>query len=161
MATRRGLGYAIILTIATAGAAGLAATQAAGFIGARALTLRGAWKLPEGPGQSGFASGTVSAAPCSPSQLELDAALFEEISTELHSRSGRFDGVLRSGATGWIVRGDWQAGFFSGSGRWWATVYRPLGPALIPVGELSGRFEDAAGYDGSSGAFDGVGVVCR
>lgn len=105
----------------------------------------GAWDLPDGVGGLGQVVGTLDYLPSGKLAFVLVGTLSEVSSPCLSCREGDLDWTLDDGVgvgPDYLAKGRWIGSFLGGQGTWSATIYRPVGPALIPVGRLRGTYDD-------------------
>jgi hypothetical protein len=122
----------------------------------------GNWNLPpDGVGSTGFLRGRMVES--GTAVYRFQATLSEVGSPCLACRQGGIVGTLDDGVGApddYVVIGSWFGSFFGGVGGWQATVFQPLGPALIPVGRMKGTFEDPRAFPDQVGAYLGRWTIC-
>lgn len=125
------------------------------------LTL-GDWNLPpNGVGSVGFIDGRV--VKNGAGVYRFQASLSEVVTPCLSCREGGIVGTLDDGVGApddYVVVGSWSGTFFGGEGSWHATIFQPLGPALIPVGRMKGIFDDALAFPDQVGTYIGRWTIC-
>jgi len=133
----------------------------AGCVPRQGLTI-GDWNLPpDGVGSSGFIDGVVLQNGARVYRFR--ATLSEVGSPCLSCREGGIVGTLDDGVGApddYVVFGSWAGSFFDGTGSWHATIFLPLGPALIPVGRMKGVFDDALSFPDQVGTYIGRWTIC-
>ena len=122
----------------------------------------GDWNLPpDGIGSTGFIDGAVLQNGAGVYRFQ--ATLSEVDSPCLSCRQGGIVGTLDDGVgfpDDYVVIGSWLGSFFGGTGSWHATIFQPIGPALIPVGRMKGTFEDAPSFPDQVGTYIGRWTIC-
>jgi len=116
---------------------------------------KGAWHLPEPPAIAGDAQGVLYT-PAGLPLYTLDAQLTEIVSPCLSCREGDLHGTLDDGigpGPDFVVQGHWIVSQFTGQGSFDATIWKPTGPALTPVGRLIGLVDDPPFPPGVPGTF--------
>lgn len=122
----------------------------------------GEWNLPpDGVGSSGFLAGRVLHNGAAVYRFQ--ATLSEVVSPCLSCRQGGLVGTLDDGVGvpgDYVVVGSWGASFFGGNGGWHATIYMPIGPAIIPVGRMEGILDDPPSFPDQVGTYLGRWTIC-
>jgi hypothetical protein len=123
---------------------------------------RGDWDLPAGVGSLGFLDGKIYQGNSTTVLYRITGVLDEVNSPCLSCREGSLQGDLDDGigpGPDYYVSGQWIGSWFTGEGTWRATIYKPIGPALVEVGRTKGQFQDPP-PNAQLGRFTGRWAIC-
>jgi hypothetical protein len=154
----RRLAWAACVATLALGLAGVDHARAQSPCTPRKGPTKGVWELPDYINPTGYAKGLLYDGISGHAVYVFKATIDEVPGPCLACRQGNVIGELDDGVgpgPDYYVTGTWNGHQFSGQGSWTATIYKPIGPAIIAVGALKGTFNDPLGsttpgrYDGS------------